>query len=67
MGIMIGIIMSKLVGMALVLGAGMLVAQEDWKRRILDDWEESKKLPRKKKKKRRKELRLDWTLANWEI
>ena len=36
---------------------------EDWKRRILAEWEESKSLPRKAKKRKRKELNLDWSIA----
>jgi hypothetical protein len=39
--------------------------QEEWKERILKEWEESKNLPRKKKKQRRKELLLDWSFATY--
>lgn len=53
-------------GMAIAMGAVMSANREQEKERILKEWDESKKLPRKKKKKRRKELLLDWQLANWE-
>lgn len=43
--------------------ANMQSQQEDWKKRILAKWEESKNYPRKKKKKVRKELQLDWSIA----
>jgi hypothetical protein len=36
---------------------------EKWKDRIREQWEESKKLPRKKKKLVRKELLLDYSFA----
>jgi hypothetical protein len=39
------------------------VNQDEWKKKILTKWEESKNYPRKKKKKVRKELQLDWNLA----
>ena len=42
------------------------MAQEKWKDRIIKEWEESKKLPRKKKKQKRKELLLDWTFASYD-
>jgi hypothetical protein len=41
--------------------------QKEWKERILKEWEETKNLPRKKKKQRRKELRLDWSIATYDI
>ena len=40
---------------------------EEWKKKILAEWELSKEYPRKKKKKVRKSLRLDWALANIKI
>jgi hypothetical protein len=39
--------------------------QENWKKKILDEWEKSKNYPRKKKKMVRKKLQLDWNLACW--
>ena len=53
--------------MAVAMGAVMEVNMEQEKERILDAWEESRKLPRKKKKQRRKELTLDWAIANWKF
>lgn len=38
---------------------------EEWKKRIRDEWEKSKNYPRKKKKRVRKELLIDWSIANW--
>ena len=38
---------------------------EAWKERIRDDWNESKKFPRKKKKQVRKRLLLEWQIANY--
>lgn len=43
--------------------ADMQHQMEDWKKRILAKWEESKNYPRKKKKRVRKELQLDWSIA----
>ena len=40
-------------------------AQEDFKERVLEEWEETKKLPRKKKKAKRKQLNLKWQIANY--
>ena len=54
-----------ILGMAILMQGSMEVEQAEWKERILDQWEESKKFPRKKKKKVRKELMLDWSIANW--
>lgn len=51
----------------MAMGALMEVNVEQEKERILDEWEKSKKLPRKKKKKRRKELLLDWNLLHAEL
>ena len=39
--------------------------QEEWKERLLNEWEETKKMPRKMKKQRRKEILIDWSIANW--
>lgn len=41
--------------------------QEKWKKRILEQYEETKKMPWKKKKCIRKELRLDWIFANYNL
>jgi hypothetical protein len=43
----------------------MKTQSEDWKKRILAEWENSKNYPRKKKKRVRKELQLDWNFACW--
>jgi hypothetical protein len=58
--------MQYMIGMALTMQAEMDAMQEDWKERILKQWEESKKMPRKKKKKIRKELLLEWSIANYD-
>lgn len=54
-------------GALLMFGMGhyaqMQQQSEDWKKRILAKWEESKNYPRKKKKRVRKELRLEWSIA----
>jgi hypothetical protein len=39
--------------------------QDDWKQRIIEEFKQTKFLPRKKKKQKRKELQLDWNIANW--
>jgi hypothetical protein len=44
----------------------MKTQQEEWKDRLLKEWEESKKMPRKLKKKRRKEILIDWSIANYD-
>ena len=41
--------------------------QEEWKKRILFQWNESKNYPRKKKKRIRKKLLLEWRIANYDI
>ena len=56
-----------ILGMAILMQGSMEVEQAEWKERILDQWEESKKFPRKKKKKVRKGLLLDWSIANWNV
>jgi len=43
--------------------ANMQSNMEEWKKRILKEWENSKNYPRKKKKRVRKELQLDWSIA----
>jgi len=40
--------------------------QSEWVKRILKEWEESKKLPRKAKKQKRKELNLDYGIATFD-
>lgn len=37
--------------------------QENWKNRILDQWDESKNYPRKMKKRVRKGLQAEWSIA----
>jgi hypothetical protein len=37
----------------------------EWKQRILRQWNDSKNLPRKKKKVLRRSLRIDWVFANY--
>ncbi|MFW6247218.1 MAG: hypothetical protein ACOC22_03555 [bacterium] len=39
---------------------------DSWKKDLLKQWEDSKKLPRKKKKQARKHILLEWRIANWE-
>jgi len=56
---------SALLGFAALMMGSVELNQEDWKKRILDEWEKSKNYPRKKKKKVRKHLQLDWNLACW--
>lgn len=48
-----------------VLGsmAAYKAGNEEWKNRIRQQWQESKKFPRKKKKLIRKELLLDYSFA----
>lgn len=58
--------MQYMIGMALSMQANMDAMQEDWQERILKQWEESKKMPRKKKKRVRKELLLEWSIANYD-
>ena len=41
-------------------------SQEKKKQWVLDEWQKTFNMPRKMKKARRKELRLDWTFANYE-
>ena len=41
-------------------------AKEAFRDRVIKEWKESKKLPRKKKKAKRKELLLNWEITNWE-
>lgn len=41
----------------------MKTRQEEWKDRLRQEWQETKKMPRKMKKRRRKELLLDWSIA----
>lgn len=41
------------------------IHNDEWKKRIRDEWEKSKNYPRKKKKRVRKELILNWSIANW--
>lgn len=36
---------------------------DEWKKRIKEDWKKTYNMPRKKKKARRKELLLDWSFA----
>ncbi len=59
--------LSGILGMAIGMQAIIEFNQENWKQEILDEWEKTKKLPRKKKKARRKELLLAWSIANAKI
>ena len=54
-----------MMSMGLSMMAEMEQAQEAHKERILAEWENSKKYPRKKKKEVRKHLSLEWSIANW--
>jgi uncharacterized membrane protein YbaN (DUF454 family) len=56
---------TALLGFATLMMGSVKMNQEDWKKRILDEWEKSKNYPRKKKKKVRKHLQLDWNFACW--
>ena len=56
---------SHLLTFAFTMQTGMEVNTEEWKKRILVKWEESKKMPRKMKKRVRKELQLEWNIACW--
>ena len=56
---------SALLGFAALMMGSVEMNQEDWKKKILDEWEKSKNYPRKKKKKIRKHLQLDWNFACW--
>ncbi len=56
-----------LITMALTMKNDMEANMEEWKDRILAEWEESKNYPRKKKKKVRKSLLLDWSIASYDI
>ena len=54
-----------MITMALTMRNDMQSNMDEWKERILVQWEESKKMPRKKKKKVRKSLLVDWSIACW--
>ena len=56
-------ILAGVIGVAMVFEANMKVMQEEHKDRILQQWEDSKKMPRKMKKKIRKQLLLEWSIA----
>ena len=55
----------RVLAMALVLESTMDFNQEQWKKDILEKWDESRKLPRKKKKRERKSLLIEWSVACW--
>ena len=55
--------LSGMITMALTMRSDMEKNMEDWKDRLLVDWEESKKMPRKMKKKARKSILLNWSIA----
>ena len=40
---------------------------DEWKERILRQWEESKQYPRKKKKEIRKRLKLEYAIASYDV
>jgi len=52
--------------MAFTMQNNMKSNMDEWKERILNDWEKSKKMPRKMKKRVRRELNVDWSIANWD-
>ena len=56
-----------LITMAFTMKNDMEANMEEWKDRIIAEWEESKNYPRKKKKKVRKSLLLDWSIASYDI
>ena len=55
----------EILGLATLMMGAVSMNQENWKQKILDEYEKSKNYPRKKKKKVRKHLQLDWNLACW--
>ena len=61
--------MDLLLNTYLSLGMSMMddieSRSDDWKKRILAEFNASKNYPRKKKKRVRKELQLNWNIANW--
>lgn len=61
--------MRDLLNMYLTIGLSFMnemeTQNEEWKKRIRDEWKKSQNYPRKKKKRVRKELILDWSIANW--
>jgi hypothetical protein len=42
------------------------INNEERKKKIQKEFNETVNLPRKKKKRRRKELQIDWQFANWQ-
>jgi hypothetical protein len=54
-------------GIGLEMISEMKERQEEWKERILRQYEESRKYPRKKKKEIRKNLLLEWNIASFDI
>ena len=56
-----------MITMALTMRNDMQSNMDEWKERILVQWEESKKMPRKKKKKVRKSLLVDWSIASYDL
>lgn len=59
--------MNKFIFAALGMMAALSDSQEEWKQRLLIEWDESAKLPRKQKKQRRKEIKIDWSIANCKL
>jgi len=56
-------IQKGILSFALGMSAMMQVQNEEWKDRILKQWEESRNLPRKQKKAKRKDLNSQWSIA----
>lgn len=55
--------LTGILSMAFVMRDSAKSNMEEWKDRILIEWVESQKMPRKMKKKVRKSLELDWQIA----
>lgn len=55
-----------MITMALTMQRGMDSNMKDWKDRLLVEWVESMKMPRKMKKKARKSILLDWSIVSYD-
>jgi len=59
-------IVRGMIAMTLTMQSEMEANREEWKDRLRDEWEESKKFPRKKKKKVRKRILLEYSIASYD-
>lgn len=57
------IMTSMFVNMGMSVLYDMECARDEWKERIIKDWQKTFDMPRKMKKARRKELLRDWSIA----